>query len=95
MRSLLILALALSLGSMSGVPAHAQPKTPGLAVVPDEERRSRIVEIFGQVQFLPALRGPRGTADTDYLRQKFIQNARDTAIKANVRERQIDGKSFY
>jgi hypothetical protein len=86
MRSLLLLALALSLGSMSVVPAHAQPKSRGISVVPDEERRSRIVEIIGQAQVPPQLRGQRGTAETELLRRQAIQVARAAAHEKVSRE---------
>lgn len=71
---------------LSGVPAYAQPQPRGLAVVPDEERRSQIVEVLGLAQIPPALRSQRGSADTERLRNEALRAARIAAHERVSRE---------
>lgn len=60
--------------------AHAQPRTRGLSVVPDEERRSHIVEVIGKADIPSHLMQQRGASDTEALRQKAISDGRSAAF---------------
>lgn len=76
------------------VEPQVQLKTQGLAVMPDEQRRSRIIGIIGQAQTPPVPRGPRGTADTDLRSEAGNQNV-SIIIKNDDHELRMHGKEFY
>ncbi|SFL15772.1 protein of unknown function [Falsiroseomonas stagni DSM 19981] len=86
MRTLLLAAVA-ALGIVLDVGStQAQLRSRGLAVVPDEERRSRIVEVIGQAQIPAALRAQRGATETEQLRHQALQSARAAAHDRISRE---------
>lgn len=86
MRVALLFGLSLLGALLVSNPSDAQPQPRGLAVVPDEERRSQIVEVVGQAQIPSALRAQRGANDSEQLRRQAIESARAVAHQRVSRE---------